>query len=126
MRNILVVEDDRVLRQFVVQLLELDGYAVLEAVDGDEALVRVREKGCDLVLLDIQMPRRDGWSVLDELKGDPKLKNIPVLMWTALPRVGDESKAREMGALDLLIKPVSPEDLLSRIGVVLSRHKGRV
>jgi two-component system response regulator AdeR len=81
----------------------------------------VREKNCDLVLLDIQMPRRDGWSVLDELKAIPQLKNIPVLMWTALPRVGDESKAREMGASDFLVKPVSPEDLLSKIDVLLSK-----
>jgi CheY-like chemotaxis protein len=121
MRKILVVEDDKILRQFIVQLLELDGYTVLEAVDGDEGLARVREKNCDLVLLDIQMPRRDGWSVLDELKAIPQLKNIPVLMWTALPRVGNESKAREMGASDFLVKPVSPEDLLSKIDVLLSK-----
>jgi len=120
MRRILVVEDDRVLRQFVVKLLEMEGYAVLEAANGDEALARVQKEDCDLVLLDIQMPGRDGWSVLEELKGAPKLKDIPVLMWTALPEEGDESKAREMGASDFLVKPVSPEDLLSRIATLLS------
>ena len=68
MRRILVIEDDRILRRFVRRLLELEGYTALEAADGDEGLARAHEEDCDLVLLDIRMPKRDGWSVLEELK----------------------------------------------------------
>lgn len=126
MRRILVIEDDRILRRFVRRLLELEGYTALEAADGDEGLARAHEEDCDLVLLDIRMPKRDGWSVLEELKKAPKLKDIPVVMWTAVSEPGDESKAREMGASDFLIKPVLPDALLSSIGVALAGDKNRV
>ena len=122
MQRILVVEDNEVLRQFVAKLLELEGYSVLEASDGDEGLALARQQGCDLVLLDIQMPRRDGWSVLEVMKGDPELRDIPVVMWTATANKLDEMKARSMGASDYLAKPVTARDLLASIQTSLSEE----
>jgi CheY-like chemotaxis protein len=119
-QKVLVIDDEELLRNLVVKLLEMEGYTVLAASSGDEGLELARKEGCDLVLLDLLMPGRDGWSVLEEMKGDAGLRDIPVVLWTASPPEFGGDKARAMGASDYLLKPVKAEELIARLRAALS------
>ncbi len=121
--EILVVDDDPLNRSILRRALERTGHTVTTAEDGTEALAIVRERDVDLVLLDIVMPHLDGYHVLDEMKGDPTLRHIPVIMISA---VGDhESVIRciEAGAEDHLPKPFDPVLLRARINAGLARTR---
>lgn len=120
MAKILVVEDEATLLSLVVELLRLDGYEVNGVADGETGWKMASTGQFDLVLLDIQLPGRDGWSVLASLKEDPRLQAIPVIMWTGRPSEPDRQKALEMGAVAYLEKPVSADDLLDTIRAALS------
>ncbi len=119
-QKILVIDDEETLRNLVAKLLEMEGYAVLTAASGDEGLELARKERCDLVLLDLLMPGRDGWCVLGEMKADARLKDIPVVVWTASLSESGAEKARAMGASDYLLKPVKAEELIARLRAALS------
>jgi len=123
-QKVLVIDDEETLRNLVAKLLEMEGYTVLVASSGDEGLGLARKEGCDLVLLDLLMPGRDGWSVLAEMKGDPGLRDIPVVLWTASPSQFGGNKARAMGASDYLLKPVRAGELIARLRAALSGRGG--
>ena len=120
-KTILIIEDDTQVRQFAVWLLELEGFHILQAVDGDEGLRLAREQMIALVLLDLRLPGRDGWSLLEEIKGDTNICNIPVIVFTASVGVDSRDKALCMGAADYLTKPLSAASLRNSISRILER-----
>ena len=109
--RILVVDDDGSARALIRTALELDGYTVCEAAAADEGLSAVRESRPDLVILDLSLPGRQGLDVLIDLRDDPALHSIPVVVLTATADEGTEQRARDLGASSYVAKPVSVDDL---------------
>jgi CheY-like chemotaxis protein len=106
--KVLVVDDEPDVLLLCRVNLEFEGYEVVEATDGEQALERVREDAPDVVLLDVMMPKMDGWQVLGAIKSDPALKDIPVVMLTAKVQDQDQIKGWSQGAADYITKPFSP------------------
>ena len=110
--SVLVIEDEADIRNFAFRVLELEGYRVLQAGDGNEGLRLVRKnRGISLVLLDLRLPGRDGWVVLQEMKEDPRLSRIPVVVFSALAAPWQRKRAFGMGAAAYLTKPVDATSL---------------
>ena len=116
--TILVVDDEASIRRILETRLAMAGYQVASAADGEEALDRFHAVEPDLVVLDVMMPRLDGYGVLQELR---KVSDVPVVMLTALSEVKDRILGLELGADDYLMKPFSPKELEARIRCVLRR-----
>jgi class 3 adenylate cyclase len=121
--EILVVDDDPLNRSILRRGLERQGHGVTTANDGVEALVALRSGEFDLVLLDIVMPRMDGYDVLDAMKGDPALLDIPVIMISAVDDHKSVIRCIEAGAEDHLPKPFDPVLLRARINAALARKR---
>lgn len=117
MARITVVEDETAIRELIRLNLELAGYEVQEAKDGLEALNLIRNDRPDLVLLDIMMPKMDGYTLLEELKKD----QAAVICLTAKDSLQDKVKGLEMGADDYITKPFESMELLARVKAVLRR-----
>ncbi|MEL7636721.1 MAG: response regulator transcription factor [Anaerolineaceae bacterium] len=117
-KRILVVDDERGLVRIVRLNLEQDGFYVIEAYNGSQAMEKLRTTLPDLVLLDVMMPDTDGFTVLKMIR---QIGNIPVIMLTAKGEEGDKVKGLELGADDYVTKPFSPRELTSRIRAVLRR-----
>lgn len=118
--KILLVDDDVDFVESTKIVLESKSYEVIVAVNGDEGLRKAREEKPDLILLDIIMPVEDGFTAAEQLKKDPKLGGIPVLMLTSFSTKGTEtsiprSRGYELEAEDYLDKPISPKDLLATV-----------
>lgn len=110
--SVLVIEDEADIRNFAFRVLELEGYRVLQAGDGNEGLKLVRKnRGLSMVLLDLRLPGRDGWVVLQEMKKDPELSTIPVVVFSALAAAWQRKRALGMGAAAYLTKPVDATSL---------------
>lgn len=107
-KKILVVEDDIDNRRIVAKVLSVEGYRVIEATDGAEALSQARREHPDLILMDLALPNIDGWEATRQLKGDPQTRSIPVVALTAVAMRGDEEQARAAGCDDYLPKPARP------------------
>jgi len=114
-KRILVAEDSATTRKVIKMTLTNEGFEVIEAKDGIEAITRFNEKLPDLVLLDIMMPGMDGYQVLSVLKKNENFKNIPVIMLTARDSLIDKFKGRLSGSDEYLTKPFKPEELLAKI-----------
>jgi len=121
MRVILVVDDSASMRQMVTFTLKSSGFEVIEAIDGQDALVKLGDRSVDLVLTDQNMPRMDGLSLIRSLRGLIRFQGIPILMLTT--ESGDEMKqaGREAGATGWLVKPFDPVRLLQVIDKVLPK-----
>jgi len=102
--KILIIEDDKFLRDLISQKLQHDGFAVKEATDGESGLEAALQDPPDLILLDLILPRLDGFAVLEKIKKDEKLKKTPVLVLSNLGQKDDVSRAILLGAEDFLIK----------------------
>src|SRR5438552_12195192 len=122
MERILIIEDELPMRTALADVLQAEGYRVLSAADGESGLQRALDEKPDLILLDIMMPRLDGYAVCAELR---RLANpVPVLMLTAKGQVEDRVHGLDVGADDYLVKPFSMEELLARVRALLRRlHK---
>jgi len=103
-KKILLVEDDKFLLKFFAARLKEEDFEVVLAEDGEEAVRRVKEEKPDLILLDLILPKKDGFAVLKEIKSDEKTKNIPVFVLSNLGQESDREKAKELGAVDYLVK----------------------
>ena len=114
-RCILVVEDQVDNRQILRDLLGNAGYDLVEAENGQEALAAVAKQRPDLILMDIQLPVRDGYEATRRLKSDPSTKSIPIIVVTSYALSGDETKARAAGCDDYVTKPFSPRQLLAKV-----------
>ncbi len=123
-KTVLIIEDEAEIRNFAARVCELEGYDVLQAEDGDTGLRLARENQVALVLLDLRLPGRDGWVALAQMKSEPELSAIPVIVFTASARITQRDKAVHMGAADYLIKPISAAGLRKAIARAL-RQEGR-
>ena len=121
--SLLVVDDNEMNRDMLGRRLQRQGYRVTMAVDGRQALEIIRAETFDLVLLDIMLPVMNGYEVLEELRADQALSQIPVIITTALDESDGKAKCLELGAEDYLTKPFNPVLLKSRIGDCLERHR---
>jgi two-component system, OmpR family, alkaline phosphatase synthesis response regulator PhoP len=111
-KRILVVDDDRHIVRLVQVNLERAGYTVLTAFDGIEALEKVKQENPDMVVLDVMMPRMDGFEVLRNLQADPHTSSIPVIMLTAKAQDADIFRGWASGVSSYLTKPFNPRELL--------------
>lgn len=119
--KILVVDDESRMRKLLRDFLTREGYQVLEAADGLEALdVFYEEKDIALILLDVMMPRMDGWSVCRELR---KQSKVPIMMLTARSEERDELQGFELGVDEYISKPFSPKILMARVQALLKRSQ---
>ena len=119
-KTILVVEDEKGMRESLQEILESSGYAVVVAEDGERALELVVSQKIDLVLLDIILPRKDGFEVLKELKENEKTKGIPVVLATNLSDPKDIQKALDYGATTYLVKAnYSLGDIAAKVDEVI-------
>jgi len=123
MYRILIVDDDPDIRTLVAVTLG-DSHAIMEAADGVDAISLARKEAFDLVLLDVMMPRMDGFEACRQLKGDPLTMNTPVIMLTARGTREDLDRGKEAGADDYFVKPFSPIALLDKIAQVLEKGRG--
>lgn len=119
MSRILVVDDEANIRNVVREYAEFDNYEVDEAENGMEAVKKCREENYDLIIMDVMMPRLDGYSAVKEIK---KTKDIPVIMLSARGEEYDKLFGFEIGIDDYVTKPFSPKELMARVKAVLSRH----
>ena len=124
---VLVVDDDEANRDVLGRRLQRLGYGVIEARDGIEALERLAEpnSGIDLVLLDVMMPRLDGFAVLERHRSDPAIRHIPVIMISALDDMASIVRCIEAGAEDYLPKPFDPVLLKARVGACVEKKRLR-
>ena len=117
--KILVVDDEALIRDVVREYLQLDGFSVVEASDGDEALDKFQQEQFDLVIMDIMMPKKDGFQTLKEMK---QIKDIPVLMLSARGEEFDKLIGFDLGIDDYVTKPFSPKELVARVKVITKRR----
>ncbi len=120
--TILIVDDERDILDLIEYNLKKEGFTVVTAEDGEEGIERARQVKPDLVLLDIMMPKMDGLEVIDMMRQDATLKDIPVIFLTARSDEKTEVKGLDRGADDFLTKPISTTKLVSRIKAVLRRY----
>jgi len=116
--KILVVDDEASIRRILETRLSMIGYTVVTAADGDEALAVYKKELPSLIILDIMMPKLDGYGVCQEIRKD---SDIPIIMLTALGDVADRITGLELGADDYVVKPFSPKELEARIKAILRR-----
>lgn len=119
MHKILVVEDDRNILRGLVDNLEMEGYKVVTASDGEAALKKAKEAAPDLIILDIMMPKMNGFEVCKQLKA--KGSAVPIIILSAKAQESDKVLGLELGADDYVTKPFSPRELLVRVKAVLRR-----
>jgi DNA-binding response OmpR family regulator len=114
-RDVLVVDDDPAINKLLCQYFQLEGFSVRSAVDGRSALREAQERPPMIVLLDLMLPDTTGFEVCLELKRDKRTRDIPIIMVTAL--TDDESRRRgmECGAVEYVIKPFNPEQLIETV-----------
>ncbi len=117
--RILVVEDDAALRKIMEYQLEAAGYSVLTACDGEEGLKVAREQRPDLIMLDVMMPRMDGYEACREIRKDIKTAHIPVIMLTALTEQSNVNSGLQFGANDYIAKPYNQVEMLTRVNNLL-------
>lgn len=120
MTTILVVDDDPHIRELVGVFLREEGFTVLEAADGREALALLETTRADLVILDIMMPNMDGWQLCRELR---ELYDTPLLMLTAKGETSQKIKGFQLGTDDYLVKPFEPLELVVRVKALLRRYR---
>jgi two-component system phosphate regulon response regulator PhoB len=121
MYSVLIAEDENDIRDLISYNLERESIDTLLAKDGLEALNVAKERGADLIILDLMLPLMDGFSVFKELRLDSRTKDIPVIMLTAKAQLDDVIAGLEMGADDYLTKPFSPKELVLRVKALLRR-----
>ena len=120
MAKILIVDDEQGIRDVLREYLELDGYEVGEAVDGMDAIKQAKAGDYDLIIMDVMMPKLDGYSAVKEIKKD---KDVPVIMLSARSEEYDKLFGFEIGVDDYVTKPFSPKEVVARIGAVLRRGR---
>jgi CheY-like chemotaxis protein len=119
--RVLVADDEPPIRLLCQVNLAVAGIGVLQAEDGEEALALARAEAPDLILLDLMMPRLDGWTVAEELATDERTSDIPVVFLTARATTADRRRAEELGALGYVLKPFDPVGLAPLVAEVVAR-----
>lgn len=119
-KKILIVDDEVYILHILDFSLGAEGYEVITAADGEEAIEKAKTEKPDLVVLDIMMPKVDGFEACRRLKADAATREIPVILLTAKGREVDRRMGMEVGADDYIVKPFSPNKLIEKIGSFLS------
>ncbi len=119
---VLVAEDDEDIRELVAYRLEQAGYSVKAVADGQEALEALSEQRPALCVLDVMMPRLDGYELTRRIRADDATRDVPVILLTARIQEGDVARGFDAGADDYLAKPFSPQELRARVRAVLARR----
>jgi len=114
-KRILLVEDQADNRKIIRDMLRGTDYEITEAENGEEALAAIAKQRPDLILMDIQLPIMDGYTVTRKIKGDPVLRSIPIIAVTSYALSGEEKKARDAGCDDYVPKPFRPRQLRAKI-----------
>lgn len=122
--KILVVDDEEGLVLLMQTNLEFEGYNVVTAYDGEQAISQVKAENPDLVLLDIRMPRKNGWDVCKELKADPNTQHIPIIFLSAYAQREDVAKGLALGAEKYMTKPADPKEVANTVAAILARRSG--
>jgi len=121
---VLVVDDDLTLLEMYVERIKAEGAIVVEARDGEEALERIGETKPNIIMLDIMMPKMNGFDVLKKIKSDPETASIPVIILTALSDDQKKKQGMELGADDYIVKAETlPVDVVAKITKLLSSEK---
>lgn len=122
--KILVVEDDKFLRNLLVRKLEEDNFNVLTSIDGNEALEKIKKETPDLILLDLILPGLNGFEILRQIKQDSNLNKIPVIILSNLGQQEEVKKGIQLGAVDYLVKAhFTPAEIVSKIRSILNKVK---
>ena len=116
--RILVVDDEEKIRNVIREYAQFEGYEVFDAVDGMDAVQKCQNEDFDIIIMDVMMPKLDGFSAIKEIK---KKKNIPVLMLSARGEEYDKLFGFEIGIDDYVVKPFSPKEVMARINAILMR-----
>ena len=123
--KVLVVDDEIYIVHILDFSLGMEGYEVLTALDGEQALEKAKAEHPDLIVLDIMMPKLDGYETCKHLKADPETRNIPVILLSAKGRNIDQKVGFEVGADDYITKPFSPRKLVERINTILGQSSSQ-
>ncbi len=119
-KKILLVEDEKILSEMYQTKLEREKFEVVNVEDGGEVLEKVKKEKPDLILLDVILPKTNGFDILAELKANSKLKNIPVIMLTNLGQEEDIKKGKELGAKDYIVKANStPAQVVEKVKKII-------
>jgi CheY-like chemotaxis protein len=113
--RILVVDDDDVIRQLITVNLELEGFDVVQAVDGLDALEKVKQANPQVVTLDVMMPRLDGWEAAARLRADPQTAHVKVILLSARAQEADLQRGERIGVDAYLTKPFDPDELIETV-----------
>jgi CheY-like chemotaxis protein len=113
--RVLVVDDDDVIRQLITVNLELEGFDVVTAVDGQDALDKVKAADVQVVTLDVMMPRLDGWETAARLRADPDTRHIKVVLLSARAQEADLQRGEKIGVDAYLTKPFDPDELIDTV-----------
>lgn len=120
--TILIVDDEANICELIRLYVEKEGYKAVIANDGDQAIEKFKNEDPDMVLLDIMLPKKDGWQVCREIRG---FSDVPIIMITAKGETFDKVLGLELGADDYIVKPFEPKELIARIKAVLRRSESR-
>lgn len=121
MNKILVIDDDNAINELIKINLELNGYKVVQALDGIKGFALAKQELPNAIVLDVMMPEVDGYTVAQRIRQNPSTKNIPILMLTALSQLNDKVKGFDIGVDDYLTKPFEMEELKVRLRALLKR-----
>ena len=119
-KRILIIEDQEDNRAIMRDLLSTAGYALIEAVDGEEGVKLARSERPDLILMDIQLPVLDGYEATRRIRAIADLKSVPIIAVTSYALSGDEAKTRAAGCDSYVAKPFSPRELLAKVRALLA------
>jgi CheY-like chemotaxis protein len=122
--RVLVVDDDEVIRRLIAVNLQLEGFDVSTAVDGQDCLDKVGLVGPDVITLDVMMPRLDGWETAIQLRKSPETAHIKVVLITARAQEDDKSRASDVGADAYLTKPFDPNEMIRIVRELAGRNPG--
>ena len=122
MEKILVIEDELLILESIIEILQLEGYECLKAINGEEGVEKAKDETPDLIVCDIQMPGINGHEVLQILRDNPRTSTVPFIFLSAMVDKSDQRKGMLLGADDYLTKPFQPEDLLSSVKTRLEKH----
>jgi len=121
MAKILIAEDERDIRDLVSFTLKFAGYEVVAASDGQDAYEKALAERPDLILMDVRMPRMTGYEACKKIKGEPSIKDIPIVFLSAKGQETEIRTGLEAGAEEYLLKPFAPDELIARVSELLAR-----
>ena len=115
MKKVLVVDDDKIIREIVVDLMQSNGFATIQAIDGEDGEKKAKDEKPDLIILDVVMPKKNGYQICRDLKKSDEYKHIPVILLTAKDQDSDKFWGRKQGADEYLTKPFDEDELVKLV-----------